>query len=184
MVALDRDDAVAEAQGPGIDAVRADARRLPFPDGSFDLVFTQCAFLWFSPGRECLTEALRVLDPAGSLALVEPDFGGLMEHPAETALREIWLSSLERAGADPFIGRKLPLWLAEERLEVETRFLDRHHPAREERADLLLELELTDGERRRVEAVKTGAGPEGSDVAHLPFWLILARRLRPLPPFR
>jgi len=52
--------------------VRADARRLPFPDGVFDAV-TAHSFLYLVPDRAAvLVEAWRVLAPGGRLALMEP----------------------------------------------------------------------------------------------------------------
>jgi len=52
--------------------VRADALRLPFPDGAFDAV-TGHSFLYLVPQRAAvLAEAWRVLAPGGRLALMEP----------------------------------------------------------------------------------------------------------------
>jgi ubiquinone/menaquinone biosynthesis C-methylase UbiE len=66
---------VARARVPGAEVIVADARRLPFEDGRFDVV---CAFTVLSsmPGPEqataALSEALRVLAPAGVLLIWEP----------------------------------------------------------------------------------------------------------------
>jgi SAM-dependent methyltransferase len=56
---------------------RADALRLPFPDGAFDAV-TGHSFLYLVPERAAvLAEAWRVLTPGGRLALLEPWAGPL-----------------------------------------------------------------------------------------------------------
>jgi ubiquinone/menaquinone biosynthesis C-methylase UbiE len=48
---------------------RADVKRLPFPDGSFDLVVTRASFHHFpEPGR-VLTEMVRVLKPNGRILI-------------------------------------------------------------------------------------------------------------------
>ena len=91
----------------GADRVCGDALRLPFADGTFDLVFCQFTFLWID-ARSAVKEIHRVLQPEGVLVAIEPDYGGMMEYPPEIAARDLWITALNRAGADPCIGRKLP----------------------------------------------------------------------------
>lgn len=49
------------------EAVEADAHRLPMPDASFDLVFTNLMLQWADPLDTVLEEAARVLRPGGLL---------------------------------------------------------------------------------------------------------------------
>ncbi len=91
----------------GAGRVCGDALRLPFADGTFDLVFCQFTFLWID-ARSAIKEIHRVLQPRGMLVAIEPDYGGMIEYPQEIAAGGLWLSALTRAGADPCIGRKLP----------------------------------------------------------------------------
>jgi malonyl-CoA O-methyltransferase len=52
-----------------IRCVEADARRLPFDDASFDLVFSNLMLQWLHPPDEALAEVRRVLRPGGLLLL-------------------------------------------------------------------------------------------------------------------
>lgn len=109
LVAVDRDAAALRCADAGAARVRADAHALPFRDGAFDLVITQCAWMWFAEADAVGREVRRVLAPGGALVAVgEPDFGGAIEHPAALALAPLWERALRRAGADPHAGRKLP----------------------------------------------------------------------------
>jgi SAM-dependent methyltransferase len=164
-------------QHPGIERVVANAEALPFADDSFDLVFAQFTFLWIGNPRQAIAEARRVLAPGGVLAAIEPDFGGLMEHPGEIALRDVWLAALGRSGADPCVGRKLADWFVCEGLRVESLFPDRLEPADPRRFDLLGELPLTPDERARLETVRACWPAHAPRAAvHLPCWLVLGRK--------
>ena len=57
------------------------AKRLPFPDGSFDAVFSSHTLehLYLSQTRSLLRECLRVLRPGGVVRHVVPDLGALCE---------------------------------------------------------------------------------------------------------
>jgi ubiquinone/menaquinone biosynthesis C-methylase UbiE len=55
----------------GILLTRADARRLPFPDDSFDLAFCRFAVHHFAEPREQLDEIVRVCRPGGRVAIID-----------------------------------------------------------------------------------------------------------------
>jgi SAM-dependent methyltransferase len=161
----------------GVEQIVGRAEALPLADGSFELVFMQFTLLWLAAPQRAIAEACRVLAPRGVLAAIEPDYGGLMEHPPELALREVWLAALSRAGADPCVGRKLPRWFAEAGLSVETLLLDRVEPADDLRFNLLEELPLAPEERERLAAVRARCSHRSHPpVVHLPFWLVLGRK--------
>lgn len=150
------------------------AEALPLADHSIDLMFAQFTMMWLDV-RRAIAEAARVLSPGGALAMIEPDYGGLMEHPEEIVTKQIWIAALRRAGADPCVGRKLPSLCTAASLKVETRFADRYQAAQPARLDLLAELPLTSGERQHVDRIKTRpktAREHGT--AHLPLWMVLA----------
>ena len=83
VVAMDIDvEAMRKARREGVDVVRADARRLPFKDGAFGLVFEKDVLhhvgerkLGDGPDAQGVADALaevrRVLAPQGSAVLVE-----------------------------------------------------------------------------------------------------------------
>jgi ubiquinone/menaquinone biosynthesis C-methylase UbiE len=161
---------------PNVHRLAADAHCLPLAVGSFDLVFAQCVFLWLTEPARALQEAVRVLRSGGSLAAIEPDYGGLMEWPPDIESRPLWIEALRRAGADPLVGRKLPAWMRAAGLEVEVKFFERLKPARHERWDLLAELPLTDEQQQRLEAIRRCTLRLDHADVHLPYWLALGRK--------
>jgi SAM-dependent methyltransferase len=70
----------------GYEVRGADAAALPFPDESFDIVFSSCAFEHFADVPAVLAEARRVLRPGGALVT---DYGPLWTHPHGHHLVEI-----------------------------------------------------------------------------------------------
>lgn len=178
VVAVDRSFPALSAERTAFEGaarLQADATRLPFGDGAFDLVFCQFALLWIDPVA-AVHEIHRVLQPGGVLVALEPDFGGLLEHPPAIAAREIWLSAITRAGGDPQIGRKLPSVLSAMGLDVRIDLLDRLEPPSPERIELLGELPLEPHETSALERIKAADRATGVRVAHLPVFLITATR--------
>lgn len=178
VVALDHNAAALGSSllSPVAGPTCADATRLPFADGSFDLVFCQLALLWM-PLEATLTEIRRVLQPGGALVAIEPDYGGMIEYPPKIATRDLWIAALQRAGADPYVGRKLPGLLARQGLEVSVELMSTMTPPARERFDLLRDLGLTDAEREALWAAQRRAGAlpgPWEQIAHLPFMLIMA----------
>ena len=178
VVAVDGNrEALAADCGPfgGAVRVRGDAARLPFDHGSFDLVFCQLALMWLEVAI-VIQEIKRVLSPGGVLAAIEPDYGGMIEHPPQLATRQLWLAALARAGADPRAGRKLPGTLAAAGFHVRVDLLDRLSRPSPARFDLLRGLPLSDQEEqtlRRIEAAEA-ACVDAERVVHLPMFLVTA----------
>ncbi len=157
----------------GVRRVCGRAEELPFADRSFDLVFCQFALLWLDAPR-ALREIHRVLTPGGMLAAIEPDYGGLIEHPPEIVTRDLWLSALTRAGGDPLIGRKLPGLLVELGFDVQVDLLDRLMEPSPARFDFLAELPKNDAEKALFSQRLKAAEKLPFQVAHLPLFLITA----------
>ncbi|MFL6107430.1 MAG: class I SAM-dependent methyltransferase [Marmoricola sp.] len=65
-------DSAVLARRRGLDAVRSDARRLPFADGSFDLVLSSDAWEHIEQDDEVAAESFRVLRPGGRLLVMVP----------------------------------------------------------------------------------------------------------------
>jgi trans-aconitate methyltransferase len=90
VVGLDRTDAmldVARRLRPDLDWVPGDATALPFGAGSFDLVLSQAALMFFGDRVAALSEMARVAGPAGRVAIQVP--GRLTHSPGYVALAEV-----------------------------------------------------------------------------------------------
>jgi SAM-dependent methyltransferase len=61
--------AVARRLRPQIDWRQGDATKLPFPDGSYDVVVSQFALMYFPDRGAAIREMVRVLRPGGRLAV-------------------------------------------------------------------------------------------------------------------
>jgi arsenite methyltransferase len=157
--------------------VCGDATRLPFADSAFDLVFCQCALMWIVPAEAAVGEIRRVLQTGGVLVALEPDYGGMVEHPPAVATRNLWLAALTRTGADPLNGRKLPGLLETRGFDVRVDLLPELLPPELARFDLLRGLPLTEEEQkalRRSEEKDAVMSSEWLKVVHLPFFLVTA----------
>src|SRR4029079_4270111 len=75
----------------------ASADKLPFPDGSFDVVYCQLGLQFFADRAAALREMRRVLDADGSLALMV--WQGIHESPGFAALAEALEHHFGRAAA-------------------------------------------------------------------------------------
>lgn len=62
-----------QAQPKGLDPLRGDVTRLPFPDATFDRVVVVDALHHFVDARAAVRDLLRVLRPGGRLVIEEPD---------------------------------------------------------------------------------------------------------------
>ena len=180
VVAFDcRRDVLAEHPQSFVGAERicGDAIALPFADASFDLVFCQFTLLW-TDAAAVAQEIHRVIRPKGVLLAIEPDYGGMIEHPPEIATRDLWIAALTRAGADPNVGRKLPGILRAPDWNVEVDLLNRLMPPSPLRFDLLRELPLTDAEKQRLSSLQAAdaAIAESAKVVHLPMFIVIGER--------
>jgi SAM-dependent methyltransferase len=155
----------------------ADGRALPFRDATFDLVFFQNTLLWIDDPAAAITESARVMDTDAALVAIEPDYGGMIEYP-DMGLREVWTDSLQRAGADPHIGRKLPNLCESAGLEVSIELAHLPRKAGREALDLLADLPLTEAEQYRSDAAAQiiADAPGWSCFVHVPYFLVLGTK--------
>lgn len=165
---------------PGVgNVICAEARKLPFADKTFDLVFCQLALMWM-PLEQTTAEIGRVTMKGGAVVAIEPDYGGMLEWPEGVGLKEIWLAALTRAGADPFVGRKLPGVLAREGFEVRVETTSGIQPPRAGRFGLLRGLPLMPKEEERVREIELEVGVRDLEkweaLVHLPFVLVFATK--------
>ncbi|AGP30732.1 class I SAM-dependent methyltransferase [Corynebacterium terpenotabidum] len=110
--------AVAAAQARGIAAQfrTGDVYRLPFEDGTFDVVVAHQVFQHLTDPVAAMRECLRVTVPGGIVALRDADYAAMSYHPAPLGMRE-WTHryrAMARAnGAEPDAGRCLVQWALE-----------------------------------------------------------------------
>jgi SAM-dependent methyltransferase len=90
--------AVARRLRPQIDWRQGDATQLPFPDGSYDVVVSQFALMYFPDRTAALREMVRVLKPGGRLAVAV--WGPYDRATSYVTLTEITQRRCGRAAAD------------------------------------------------------------------------------------
>jgi ubiquinone/menaquinone biosynthesis C-methylase UbiE len=87
-----------------------DAHALPFPSGTFDLVYSRMLFEYLSDKEQAAAEMVRVCRPSGTVLIQDLDGQLLWNYPEDPVLQtgiETVLAGLARTGFDPFVGRKL-----------------------------------------------------------------------------
>jgi ubiquinone/menaquinone biosynthesis C-methylase UbiE len=99
----------SHSRGIGNDLAQADALHLPFARNEFSITCCHFFLLWVQNPAQALSEMKRVTAPGGYVvAIAEPDYGGRIDHPVGLVELGSWQAqSLQRQGADPFLGRKL-----------------------------------------------------------------------------
>lgn len=86
---------------------QGDAQRLPFESQTFDAVRCERTLQHLDDPNRALSEMARILKPGGRVALIEPDWEGLLIAGSEPKLsRTIWEHRLE-AFRQPRVGRQL-----------------------------------------------------------------------------
>ncbi len=90
--------------------LEADAERLPFDDGGFDVVFSHALLEHVAEPVTVLREFARVLAPGGLLAVASPDWGGFLispPTPTASAALERYEALQREHGGNPRVGRQL-----------------------------------------------------------------------------
>ncbi len=109
----------ANAAALGLDNVAfdcGDVYRLPYPDESFDALFSHAMLGHMHDPAAVLREMHRVVKPGGVAGLRCVDLGATLMSPPDatlTAAHEIWAKHGQHCGGDPFIGRRLRALLRE-----------------------------------------------------------------------
>jgi SAM-dependent methyltransferase len=75
---------------------QGDAERLPFQDGTFDAVISECSFCTFPDKATAACEMARVLHPDGRLGLTDMTVSGLLPDDIQTLLA--WVACVAGAG--------------------------------------------------------------------------------------
>lgn len=132
VLGIERDDAqlkeagrlAAQAGEPHLaDFRQGDALRLPLQEGeweSFDIAHSRFVLEHVSRPGQVIEQMKRALRPGGRLIVSDDDHASFLPTPEPPGFPQIWeayLRSYDRAGNDPFIGRRLVALLQETGLE-------------------------------------------------------------------
>lgn len=107
--------AAAVAGASNVTFETADSYSLPFPDASFDRVFSHALMEHLSDPRRAMSEIYRVLKSGGTFGVCSPDWGGFVLAPPSPALGEAvhaYRSLQASNGGDVEVGRRLGVYLA------------------------------------------------------------------------
>jgi ubiquinone/menaquinone biosynthesis C-methylase UbiE len=102
---------LAERAGLGdrVEFREGDARRLPFPDGSFDVVVCATVLSHVPEGEAAIPELARVLRPGGRLGVFDFDADmTIFTHPDRALTRRIVAAASDATAVDGWLGRRLP----------------------------------------------------------------------------
>lgn len=107
------------APGVRIRFCAGDARRLPFREGSFDVVLAVTALSHVAGGDHAVAELVRVVRPGGRVGVLDLDADSLiLWHPDRTLTRRIVAAYADQAVTDGWLGRRLPALLRDAGLEA------------------------------------------------------------------
>ncbi|KAI0667743.1 methyltransferase type 11 [Trametes maxima] len=120
---LDQARALASSRRlTNITFVTGDARALPFPDDTFDVVHAHQVLQHVGDPVQMLKEMRRVAKPGGLVSARESDFAGMAWYPDVPGLEE-WRQGYRRVaranGGEPDSGRRLHVWAKEAGFECE-----------------------------------------------------------------
>jgi len=89
--------------------IQGNALQLPYPDKSFDIVYSHFLLLWVRQPLQAVLEMKRVTRSGGYvIAFAEPDYVNRVDAPDELIPLGKWQTeSLLRQGADPSLGARL-----------------------------------------------------------------------------
>jgi SAM-dependent methyltransferase len=93
-----------------LQAEQASVYDLPFPDRSFDAVFSHALFEHLADPLAALRQLRRVLKPGGLVGIASPDWDGNVYGPRDPEVDEAikaYTTFQARNGGNPFVGRDL-----------------------------------------------------------------------------
>jgi len=98
----------------GLAIVAADVHRLPFPDATFDAIYSSALLQHVPEPLAVLREARRVARPGAVIGVVDTDWGSLLQYPENEKLTKASeVARRLRRGTSPDVGRQLRSLLVE-----------------------------------------------------------------------
>lgn len=106
-------EAAAAAQVLNAEFVVGNVLALPYPDNSFDVVWSKHVLQWMGERHRAMAEMCRVLKPGGRLVVANCDGFLLQHHPTDSHVQrdvERWFDAARaHMGFDNWMGRRLPV---------------------------------------------------------------------------
>jgi SAM-dependent methyltransferase len=99
---------LADQQVPNLRFETADIYALPFPEDSFDAIFTTSVLMYLPDPLAALHELHRVLKPGGVVGIRDPDHEAQLCAPPDPLLIRFWQlfdALVQRKGGNPYIGK-------------------------------------------------------------------------------
>lgn len=93
-----------------LDFVEGSIYNLPFPDQSFDAVFSHAVLEHLQTPLKAVRQLFRVLKPGGVLGVRSPDWGGFLIAPTNPELEQAisyYKLIQQNNGGNPYVGREL-----------------------------------------------------------------------------
>ncbi len=109
LLAVARDLAQDAGLGDCVEFREGDALRLPFPDGSFDVVLCVTVLSHVPRAEVAIPEMARVLRPGGRLGVLDQDTDmTVFTHPDRALTRRIVAAASDAMAVDGWLARRLP----------------------------------------------------------------------------
>jgi ubiquinone/menaquinone biosynthesis C-methylase UbiE len=105
---LDRAKVRAAALSTPIDYRQGDLQHLPFPDATFDVVWSERVLMYLARPLDAVREIRRVLRPGGRFVAGEIDFSSVWAVSADETLRQALQDSTMASVENPGLARHLP----------------------------------------------------------------------------
>jgi ubiquinone/menaquinone biosynthesis C-methylase UbiE len=108
---------------PNIDFIQDDIYNSSLPSESFDVVYSRFMFVHLKDARKAIRSMKHLVKREGTIVIEELDHAPdswlcFPENPSVRILREVYVALVEKAGGDPFAGRKIYSLMVEESLNA------------------------------------------------------------------
>ena len=107
---------------PNLDFIKDDISNSKLERESFDAIYSRFMFVHLKDSRKAIRSMMQLVKKGGAIIIEELDHAkdswlSYPENPSVNTLREVYVALVEKAGGDPFAGRKIYSLMVEECLE-------------------------------------------------------------------